>query len=621
MYYPKSSFRRSYNLEKKSTQSKKTKGHAKILLPPAWSGLVTVGESSQPRVRQQSNFSTSLWNVCTESNFRGVIFRNVNPIGEIRPYKPCGTNKDAINSLKSLDNRLQREFQSSFLPDTSEEADEQDLAGTTLQVDASRDGINRPKKPENWREKTETRNIVREFDVTKISPRPNMPTEESPMTHRKFLRQSSVSTMSSFKLNLDELDSTQTNFLRPTFHSRTPSEYSDRFDVQSLASSTGSLMFTSYNSRKEAYNAIKSPRYDEQQITAVSKLVRQLSDIEGRERNQRFGEDFCKLCDVVNALIQKIPAIIMPFRIKHVEKDCHYETVGSFAFDFYLVADVPYGDFEVKFRDDHHNIADIFLTADNPTLELFSVSDADRRKLSPCKLMAIFTQILKATTRDCDMSETRFPHNAIINYERMTEKDGYILVTLPGKENAIRVNFVLTFDILEFPGDTALRKTRQWPSEAIKQSVQRQGVHLTSKVNELDLHAWTVTFLKSRRALLQLTDETGNKLRLLLALQCLRETRLANPDVILPAHFATILFWASIKYMTPTEWTTPKIGKRFIDLIVALRRCLWKRECLDFFVPNVNMFKKLKLEDCRALSIKIDMLIKDPVSYLKTKIA
>ena len=620
MYYPKSSFRRSYNFEKQSsTNVKKQNEHSKVLLPPSWSGLITVAEPSEAQSRRQSNFSLGLLNINAHPHFRGVIFRNANPIQDIRPHKSYSTNTDALKSLKSLDNRLQKEFHSSFLPEKlGESFDEYDDYDSRSNVDDSK--VSMAKAPQYGRDALQSRNIVREFDVTRISPRNSEGMDESPVTYSGLRRESSLSTISSFKLNLEGLDSSHNQFWKSPSYQSTQSIYSDRSDVRSLVSSTGSLMFTSDQSRKEAYDAIKSPRFAEEQLAEVSKLVRQVCDFDGKRRNKRFESDLLRLCDVINAVLQNIPPNILPFRVKKFTKDCTFETTGAFSYDFYLEAEITNDDFEVVFRQGNCNMADIFLTGSNPTLELFCVENElvyRRKQLSPCKLMIIFAHIISARVKDRDFE---FPHNASVCYENITDKDIQIGVTFPETYARFVVNFVLAIDVEDFPMGTAFKKSRQWPSATVKQQVQRKGVHLTSKFNDSHLHSWTVTFLKSRRTLLQQTDETGNKLRLLLALQCLRETRLSAPDVLLPAHFATILFWANIKYPTPMDWSSLKLGKRFIDLVVALRRCLWKHECLDFFVPNLNMLEKWGMEDCRALSLKLDLLIKDPVSYLKEKL-
>ena len=618
MYYPKSSFRRSYHLEKQNTHSKKPKDHAKVLLPPSWSGLISVGGPSQAPPSGQSSFSMGVLNIDAHPHFQGVIFRNANPIKEIRPHYPCSTNKDALKSLRSLDHRLQKEFQSSFLPDRESESfsHSDDLDGNTDTADS---GISRTRSPQYLGDVAQSRNMIREFDITGISPRSAEGFDESPVTYSGLRREISLSTISSFKLNLEGLESSHGHVFKAPPYQRTPSIFSDRSDVQSLASSAGPLMFTSYESRKEAYDAVKSPRFSEEQISEVSKLLRQLCDSEGRRRNRRFEVDLVRLCDVINAIFQNIPPNILPFRVKKFSKDCTFETTGAFSYDFYLEGEISRDDLEISFRQGNSNIADIFLIGNNPTLELFCVEHSlvGKRKLSPCKLMIIFAHIISAKIKDEDRE---FPHKARVCYENITSKDIQISVTFPEEYTRFVVNFVLALDVEDFPRDTGFKKSRQWPSSAVKQQVQKKGVHLTSKVNDVHLHSWTVTFLKSRRTLLQLTDETGNKLRLLLALQCLRETKLATPDVILPAHFATILFWANIKYPTPMDWSTIKLGKRFIDLVVALRRCLWKHECLDFFVPNLNMLEKWSVENCRALSFKIDLLIKDPVGYLKGKL-
>lgn len=644
MYHPKSSFKRSYDLERKGILVKKQEEKAKVLLPPSWSGLVTVGNSSGKPTKENLNFSMGLWPVSSKTEFKGVIFRNVNPIEEIRPFGAYVTNKDALQSLKSLDSRLQREIQSSSLTDLTEDEAQIDTANESYAGhDTSRvDDAGKLQRLAEQKQATssldmntnlqkhyqETRASVREFDVSRITENND---NNIPSNSRQALsRHDSVSTLSSYKLDFSKLDSslTETSYYQQQsqcLSGRPLSAQSDRFDVSSLASSTGSLMFTSRESRRMAYNEIKSPRYAEDQLAEVGKLVRQLSDQEGRKRNQQFQRTFNQLCDVANAIMNNIPASVLPFRIKKVESNgnCNYETTGSDSFDIYITPEISKRDVIVSFNSNNCREANVFLVGNNPPLELFCVEEraTKRKKLSPCKLMIVLAHIFKTTMNDTESDGSDFPHNANVRFDSVSEKEIGFSVNLSGNDIRYNISLVLAIDVDDFPSDVALKRNREWPNIAIKHQVIQKGVHLTSKIRDGNLHTWSVTFLKSRRALLQLTDETGNKLRLLLALQCLRETGLSSPDAILPCHFATILFWANCKYRAPIEWTMLRLGRRFIDLVVALRRCLWKRQCLDFFVPNVNLFEHIRTDECHALSFKIDVLIKDPAAFLKIKLA
>ena len=631
MFQSKFSRKNSYDIEKKASSKEvndKFREKTKLLLPSSWSGIVTVDD----RFNQQDkckNFSMGLWNLDPQSKFRGVIFRNTKPIEGIRPYQPNKANKDALRSLKSLDNRLQREIQNIHSSDSiDEDNDDLDSSGEIIYSSRSCHQFHDFGNDEHCSAKAHRSGTIREFDVTMISPRAidiNTGIHDNSKSDAMLSRKASITTLSSLKLNLNSLDSSRLRdmaLLKPGSHQRTSSIGTEFSDAYSLVSSTGSLMFMSRQSRIEAYDAIKSPRYEDEQLVDVSKLLRRVSEKEGRKRNNNFQFIFSKLCDIVNAIIETVPANILPFRIKKIEANGNYETIGDHSFEFYMVPEISGKDIDVQFQPTSCNLADIFLTGNNQSLEIFAISDpiTGKRKLSPCKLMIVFAHILNATVKTNAVDGMTLPHNSSVLFENISEKEIRISVTFPESDIRYEVSMVLAIDIDAFPIDAVFKKGREWPNAMVKQQVARKGVHLTSKTIGKDLHSWHVTFLKSRRALLQLTDETGNKLRLLLVLQCLRETELSSPDAILPCHFATILFWANVKYRVPIEWTTVKLGKRFIDLVVALRRCLWKRECFDFFVPNVNMFENLKIEDCHELSLKIDMLIRDPVAYLESRL-
>eukprot|EP00794_Sanderia_malayensis_P011262 gene11262-12442_t len=605
---------------------------AKITRLPPWKKFETLGETSQSAPLQlASSTTTTALNpslglyASPESKFRtGVLLRNNSiPIKEIRPFGIYAANKDALQSLQSLDHRLRKEFMSTHSPEPhlmrSSGASRTQIHTASQRHDSksSRD-ISFSDSTDSFRQSSRQSSrhyhymnkLPENADIVSLSPETTL---------------DSLSINSSNYLDLSDLESSlnQSKQSRLSYYAkiqRPPSVHSDKYDNYSLASSSASCVFGPRDSYRTTKGEMNTPRFAEDHMAEVSKLVKQISSREGCVRNYKFRSTFTKICDVVNSILSDIPATMLPFGIKNVRMSCNYETVGQNSYEIYITPKIDKKDFEVSFVTASE--ANVFLCNAQPSLELFCVEDSmkKRRKLSPCKLMIIFAHAFNTSAKDSNVDGANFPHTAHVIFNEISEKGINMSIDFKSTNTRCKVSLILALSINSFPETSALFQHKDWPTQGIKQQMIKNGVHLIARLRDSDIHTWKVTFLKARQTLIEGTYDTGNKLRLLLVMQCLRETVFSQSDVILPFHLATILFWANLKYQEPADWTAEKLGTRFVDFIVALRRCLWKRECADFFVPNLNLFESMKRENSNILMLKIDEIIKNPLAFLKSRI-
>ena len=184
---------------------------AKVTLPPSWSGFVTIGESLPPP--PALNFKMGLYSLNPESQFRGIIFRSNLPIREVRPFGIYGANKDALQSLQSLDSRLKREL-SGHGSDPKQSSSHLQRSGESLEF------------PRSYSIENSSTSRPSERDCYYEAPRQ--------LTRQKS-KQDTDSNVSSLYLDLSALDSSinQPRSANPFVHhniSRAPSVFSDNYD-------------------------------------------------------------------------------------------------------------------------------------------------------------------------------------------------------------------------------------------------------------------------------------------------------------------------------------------------------------------------------------------------------
>lgn len=159
--------------------------------------------------------------------------------------------------------------------------------------------------------------------------------------------------------------------------------------------------------------------------------------------------------------------------------------------------------------------------------------------------------------------------------------------------------------------------TKKWPEPRVKDDVIHGGMHLvalaTSKEND---PLWRISFCSARRRLLQ-SDCDGKK-KCLRLLKVLLDKDLSRPKGIMPLYLENIVLWASRKHWQEEEWAEWMLADRFLEMLVALHKCLENNDCYHFFVPTMNLFNDLKPEVVKVLAAKVKDILHDPFKYLKT---
>lgn len=159
--------------------------------------------------------------------------------------------------------------------------------------------------------------------------------------------------------------------------------------------------------------------------------------------------------------------------------------------------------------------------------------------------------------------------------------------------------------------------TKKWPAPRVKDDVIQGGMHLVAlATNQETDPLWRISFCSARRRLLQ-SDCDGKKICLRL-LKVLLDKDLSRPKGIIPQYLENIVLWASRKHWQQEEWAECMLADRFLEMLVALLKCLENSDCFHFFVPTMNLFNDLKPDVAEVLAAKVKDILHNPFKYLKT---
>ena len=159
--------------------------------------------------------------------------------------------------------------------------------------------------------------------------------------------------------------------------------------------------------------------------------------------------------------------------------------------------------------------------------------------------------------------------------------------------------------------------TKKWPAVGVKDDVIRGGMHLVALVTSKESNTlWRINFCAARRHLLR-SDCEGKK-KCLRILKVLQYKDLSRPKSLVPLYLENIVLWASRKHWQQEEWTECLLPERFLEMLVALHKCLENRDCYNFFVPTMNLFSDLRPEVVQMLAAKVKDVLHDPFKYLKS---
>lgn len=159
--------------------------------------------------------------------------------------------------------------------------------------------------------------------------------------------------------------------------------------------------------------------------------------------------------------------------------------------------------------------------------------------------------------------------------------------------------------------------TKKWPAPRVKDDVIQGGMHLVAlATNQETDPLWRISFCSARRRLLQ-SDCDGKK-KCLRLLKVLLDKDLSRPKGIIPQYLENIVLWASRKHWQQEEWAECMLADRFLEMLVALLKCLENSDCFHFFVPTMNLFNDLKPDVAEVLAAKVKDILHNPFKYLKT---
>lgn len=159
--------------------------------------------------------------------------------------------------------------------------------------------------------------------------------------------------------------------------------------------------------------------------------------------------------------------------------------------------------------------------------------------------------------------------------------------------------------------------TKKWPAPRVKDDVIQGGMHLVALATSQETDPlWRISFCSARRRLLQ-SDCEGKK-KCLRVLKVLLDKDLSRPKGIIPQYLENIVLWASRKHWQQEEWAECMLADRFLEMLVALLKCLENSDCFHFFVPTMNLFNDLKPDVAEVLAAKVKDILHNPFKYLKT---
>jgi len=246
--------------------------------------------------------------------------------------------------------------------------------------------------------------------------------------------------------------------------------------------------------------------------------------------------------------------------------------------------------------------------------------------LSAGRIMVVFAYVLNTKVRpqfeyNSQTKRKDIHSDAHVEFKVVYENEVRLLIKFPDQpEPVYDVGLLLAFNVDDFPNIIDMNENRKWPEMEGKSKIVKGGTHLMAVPGKVKNHAWGVSFLKTRKILLNHCDGYQTATNILLALQVINKSVLSHRDcsgLLLPVHFIMILFWVHESYRDQKDWSRENMSKRFIDVLIALKRCLERKLCPDFFFPKLNYFENLQEDELYRLLQNLDEVLQRPDAYLK----
>ena len=162
-------------------------------------------------------------------------------------------------------------------------------------------------------------------------------------------------------------------------------------------------------------------------------------------------------------------------------------------------------------------------------------------------------------------------------------------------------------------------RERLWPPLEVCKEIKRHGTHVIPKSSHKSASTtqWKYTFAIAEQRLAHLFTPVQKACYLILkqlkrkyfSQVSLNEGQVIIASGISTHHLKTVMFWTSER-TKPSEWQTNP-GKCLSLLLQALVDFLQAKHCPNYFVPEVNLFERLWMDESKFLYVKDDSHLRD----------
>jgi len=183
---------------------------------------------------------------------------------------------------------------------------------------------------------------------------------------------------------------------------------------------------------------------------------------------------------------------------------------------------------------------------------------------------------------------------------------------LMDKVAAIKVKWPEVFTVWE-------TRERLWPPLEVCKEITRDGIHVIPKSSHKSASTtqWKYTFAIAEQRLAHFFTPIQRACYLILkqlkrkyfSQVSLSEGQLIISSGISTHHLKTVMFWTSER-TEPSEWQTDP-GKCLSLLLQTLVNFLQGKHCPNYFVPEVNLFQRLWMDESKFLFVKDDNQLRD----------
>ena len=183
---------------------------------------------------------------------------------------------------------------------------------------------------------------------------------------------------------------------------------------------------------------------------------------------------------------------------------------------------------------------------------------------------------------------------------------------LMDKVAAIKVKWPEVFRVWE-------TRERLWPPLEVCKEITRGGIHVIPKSSHKSASTtqWKYTFAIAEQRLAHLFTPIQRACYLILKQlkrKYFSQASLNDGQVIITSgisthHLKTVMFWTSER-TEPSEWQTDP-GKCLSLLLQTLVDFLQAKHCPNYFVPEVNLFERLWMDERKFLFVKDDDQLRD----------